>query len=237
MTVRPVRLNAAIAWLFMVGAACFVLGSVPAFATAVGGPLDGVTYFIGSLFFTSASFCQLVQAQSPATTGVDAIAQHVAVPVRWRGWLPHDHGWVAAATQFPGTLFFNISTAAALTHNATAAQSDRYVWRPDFFGSIMFLVASTYGILAVGRFASWDPPSVPWRIGWVNMLGSVLFMASAVASYVLPTTDEVLDTRIAVGGTLLGAGCFLAGAALMFPAWRQGLRPVPAGTPDTPRTT
>ena len=47
------------------------------------------------------------------------------------------------------------------------------------------------------------------------MLGSVLFMASALASYVLPSTDEVLDTRLSVTGTLLGAVCFLVGAALM----------------------
>ncbi len=237
MTVRPVRLNATIAWLFMIGSACFVIGSVPAYLSAVGGPIDGITYFVGSVFFTSASYCQLVQAQSPATTGVDTIGQHRPTTVRLWGWRPHDRAWLAAASQFPGTLFFNISTFAALTHNATAAESDRYVWRPDFFGSIMFLVASTYGILAVGRFLSWDPPSLPWRIGWVNMLGSVLFMASALASYVLPTTDELLDTRMAVAGTLLGAACFLVGAALMFPAWRQELRPVTAGAPGSPRTT
>jgi len=61
MTVRPVRLNAAIAWLFIVGSSCFVVGSLPAYATAVGGWADGVTYFVGSIFFTIASYCQLVQ--------------------------------------------------------------------------------------------------------------------------------------------------------------------------------
>ena len=61
MLVRPARLNALIAWLFMVGSACFVLGSVPAYANAVGGTVDGVTYFVGSIFFTaprSASSCR-----------------------------------------------------------------------------------------------------------------------------------------------------------------------------------
>jgi len=234
MTVRPARLNAAIALLFMVGSACFVLGSVPAYLNAVGGPVDGVTYFVGSIFFTSASYCQLVQAQSPATTGVDVVGQHRPAPVRLRGWLPHDRAWLAAASQFPGTLFFNISTLAALTHNATAAESDRYVWRPDLFGSVLFLVSSAFGILALGRFLRWDPASLPWRIGWINMLGSVLFMASALASYVLPSTDEVVDTRIAVAGTLFGALCFLVAAALMFPAWRRDLRPVPAAAPGSP---
>ena len=232
MTVRPARLNTAIAWLFMVGSACFVLGSVQAYAAAVGGWVDGATYFIGSIFFTSASACQLVQAQSPATTAVDARTQHLPAPVRVLGWLPHDRSWLAAATQFPGTVFFNISTLAALTHNATAAESDRYVWRPDVYGSVLFLVASVYGILAVSRrFLAVDLGSMPWRIAWVNMLGSVLFMASALASYVLPSTDEVLSTRISVTGTLLGAACFLVGAALMLPAWRRALDAQPVASP------
>ena len=47
MTVRPARLNAAIAWLFMVGSACFVLGSVPAYLDAVGSWVDGITYVVG----------------------------------------------------------------------------------------------------------------------------------------------------------------------------------------------
>ena len=228
MTVRPARLNAAIAWLFMVGSACFVIGSVPAYLDAVGGWFDGITYFVGSIFFTSASYCQLVQAQSPATTGVDEVAQHVPAPVRLRGWLPADRNWLAAASQFPGTLFFNISTLAALTHNATAAEADRYVWRPDLFGSVLFLVASTYAVLAVSRrFLSVDTASLPWWIAWVNMLGSVLFMASALASYVLPSTDSVVNTRVSVAGTLLGAVCFFIGAALMLPAWRRALDAVP----------
>ena len=71
---------------------------------------------------------------------------------------------------------------------------------------------------------------MPWRIAWVNMLGSVLFMASALASYVLPSTDEVVSTRLSVAGTLLGAVCFFVGAALMLPAWRRALEPAPAAS-------
>ena len=128
---------------------------------------------------------------------------------------------MAAATQFPGTLFFNVSTTAALTHNMTAAEEDRHVWRPDLYGSTLFLVASAVAILAVSHGAGDDPSfRLPRRIGWLNMLGSVLFMASALASYVLPRSDDVLSTRVAVAGTLLGALCFLVGAMLMFPAWR-----------------
>jgi hypothetical protein len=54
------------------------------------------------------------------------------------------------------------------------------------------------------------------------MVGSIFFMASALASYVLPS-GELVSTRISVAGTLLGALCFLAGALLMLPAWRRSV--------------
>jgi hypothetical protein len=223
MSVWPARLNAAIAWLFIAGSVCFVLGSVPAYVNAVGGPVDGVTYFVGSIFFTGASFAQLVQAQSPATTDVEGAQHEGRASVRFWNWLPRDRNWLAAATQFPGTLCFNISTLAALAHNATAAQERRYVWRPDVLGSILFLVSSAIAILAISELhlVGHRTRPLPWRIAWLNMVGSVLFMASALASYVLLSTDEMVSTRVVVMGTLLGAVCFLAGAILMFPAWSQ----------------
>jgi hypothetical protein len=234
MTARPVALNSAIAWLFIIGSALFVLGSVPAYVNAVGGIADSVTYFAGSIFFTAASFAQLVQAQTPAMTVVDADSQHTRAPVRLWALLPHDRNWLAAITQFPGTLFFNISTLAALAHNATAKQQDRRVWRPDFYGSTLFLVASVLAILAVGRFLSFQPRSYPWRIAWLNMIGSILFMISALASYVLPTTDELINSPVSITGTLLGALCFLIGAIWMFPAWRHAIR---AAQPSRPEDT
>jgi len=200
-----------------------VVGSVPAYADAVGGVADGVTFFVGSIFFTTASFLQLVQAQTPAMTGADAALLNRAEPVRLFSWLPHDRNWLAAITQFPGTLLFNVSTLAALAHNASVHEQDRHVWRPDIYGSTLFLVASTFGILAIGAFWSWRPGSLQWRIAWVNMLGSVLFMASALASYVLPSSGDVINLAVDVAGTLLGALCFLVGAALMFPAWRRAV--------------
>jgi hypothetical protein len=232
MTVRPERLNATVAWLFMAGSACFAVGSVPAYLNAVGGWVDGVTYVVGSLFFTSASYGQLVQAQTPAMTAVDTVTQHRPAPVRLWGWAPHDRNWLAAAVQFPGTVFFNISTTAALTHNATAAESDRYVWRPDLYGSVLFLVSSALAVLAVShRFFTVQPRSFPWRIAWLNMAGSLLFMASAIAGYVLPSTDALLSARLAAAGTFGGALCFLVGAALMLPAWRRAVTSAVAATP------
>jgi hypothetical protein len=235
MTARPVALNAAIASLFIIGSALFALGSVPAYINAVGATADGVTYFVGSIFFTAASFAQLVQAQTPAMTIVDADSESTRAQVRLWAWLPHDRNWLAAITQFPGTLFFNISTLAALAHNATAKQEDRRVWRPDLYGSTLFLVASVFAILAVGRFLSLQPRPFPWRIAWLNMIGSILFMISALASYVLPTTGDLINSPVSVAGTLLGALCFLIGAILMFPAWRHVVRTAQPSRPEDPQ--
>ena len=235
MAVKPVRLNAAIAWLFIIGAALFVLGSVPAYLNAVGTTADSITYFAGSIFFTAASFTQLVQAQTPAMTEADAESQYVPTPIRWRAWLPHDRNWLAAITQFPGTIFFNISTLAALAHNLTAQQQDRRVWRPDFYGSTLFLISSAFAILAVRASLNSRLRSFPWWIAWLNMIGSILFMASALASFVLPATGELINSRTSIIGTLLGAACFLFGAILMLPAWRYAVRSTSSPRPEDPQ--
>src|SRR5215212_4962610 len=40
----------------MLGASCFALGAIPAYVHAVGANADAMTFFVGSLFFTSASY-------------------------------------------------------------------------------------------------------------------------------------------------------------------------------------
>jgi hypothetical protein len=225
MRAEPARLNSTIAWLFMLGASCFALGAIPAYVRAVGASADAMTFFVGSIFFTSASYCQLLQAQSPGMTGVDEHHQHTRIQAQPWAWRPRDKNWLAAATQFPGTLFFNISTFAATVNNLTAAEADKHVWRPDVFGSVLFLVASAYAISALGvGFWGLRLRVLPWWIAWLNMLGSVAFMASAIASFVLPSTDALIDIPLANAGTFLGAVCFLIGAALMLPAWRDAVR-------------
>jgi hypothetical protein len=168
-------------------------------------------------------------------TMVDADSESTRAPVRFWAWLPQDRNWLAAITQFPGTLFFNISTLAALAHNATAYQQDRRVWRPDAYGSTLFLVASVFAILAVGRFLSFQPRSFPWYLAWLNMIGSIFFMISALASYVLPSTGELINSSVSVAGTLLGALCFLIGAILIFPAWRHAVGAAQSLHPEDPQ--
>jgi hypothetical protein len=62
--------------------------------------------------------------------------------------------------------------------------------------------ARTHGARSVHRVAS----------GWLNLLGSVFFAASAVGAYLLPATGDLMSLFWANLGTFLGAGCFLVAA-------------------------
>jgi hypothetical protein len=151
-----------VAVLFAIGSVGFALGATPFYASAVGPAPDAVTFSISSIFFTTASFLQLVQSQSPAMAATGTTRDDEPQRMRFRGWHPHDKGWLGAATQFPGTLFFNGTTFWAITIAVSNSQYDGVVWRPDFHGSILFLVSSFLGILAVGRLLSWRPREVAW---------------------------------------------------------------------------
>ena len=99
-----------------------------------------------------------------------------------------------------------------------STQEDRLVWTPDLVGSVCFLVS---GLLAY-RVVRGTRHARVWRMAAVNLLGCVLFMVSAIASYIVPATGSILDLAAANWGTALGAACFFAGAVLLWP------RPDPA---------
>ena len=59
---QPRTLGWWIAVLFAIGSFLFALGVVPSYATAVGAVPDAWTFFVGSLFFTSAALLQWFEA-------------------------------------------------------------------------------------------------------------------------------------------------------------------------------
>jgi predicted membrane channel-forming protein YqfA (hemolysin III family) len=174
--------------LFAIGSACFVAGPFPGFVQLVGSGADGVVFFVGSIFFTSAAALQLL------TTPRDA-----------RG------DWWAGAIQLAGTLFFNLSTFDATRDALDTTAENRLVWAPDAFGSICFLVASAIAFAVVrNKRGTRDR-----RIAVVNLAGSVAFGVSAVASYIVPAKGSELDLAAANVTTVLGALCFLTGALML----------------------
>ncbi|MCL4287431.1 MAG: YrhK family protein [Thermoleophilia bacterium] len=198
MSVAARRANTWIGLLFAVGSVCFVVGPFPGYVQLVGSSADGITFFVGSIFFTSASLLQLVTTRVTGGGTVD----------RW-----------AAAIQFAGTLFFNLSTFEAMQDALGTSATDRLVWAPDAFGSVCFLVSSALAYRSVnGSFGRRSRRGGPMRIAVVNLIGSIAFGVSAIASYVVPATGDVLDLAAANFMTAIGAAGFLAGAILLMPA-------------------
>jgi formate/nitrite transporter FocA (FNT family) len=92
------------------------------------------------------------------------------------------------------------------------------IWRPDAVGSILFLVSSAIALspeVRAHRHSHVRDRS--WTIAVLNMLGSIFFGVSAVGAYVVPDTQELLNSAWSNSGTLLGALCFLVGALLVLP--------------------
>jgi preprotein translocase subunit SecG len=219
----------AIAWwigvLFAVGSACFAVGALPPYADGVGTNLDNLTYFVGSIFFTTAAFLQYFEA---ATTSADLDGTH---PRRFRQLFdvqPTRIDWWASLVQLLGTLWFNRTTLSAFVVGLGASPARHPVWRPDALGSICFLVASwlAWAEVCHGRFA-WRPAEISWWITLLNLVGSVAFGVSAVASYVKPN-GQLVSLALTNLGTFVGAICFLVGGVLLLP---ERTMPAPAPAP------
>ena len=211
---EPRRADWQVAALFIVGSSCFALGALPGYASLVGTEADGVTYFIGSIFFTSAALLQFL-----ISIGAVRAGDRPRAGVQWRLMVraPRQAEWWAGSVQFVGTIFFNISTFAALHENLTVTEANHRVWSPDVFGSIAFLVASGLAYADVRRpWLAWRPRDLGWSVATLNMVGSLAFGVSAVAAKVMSTGD-LRNLALANLGTFVGALCFLAGAVLLIP--------------------
>ncbi|WP_405149331.1 YrhK family protein [Nocardia salmonicida] len=210
---RRVRLRRE-AWGFAIGSVFFAVGAVPFYADAVGAVVTNTTFFVGAIFFTLAAFIQLaLSGRRPARRGSDRTVRS---------------DWWAAVVQFVGTLFFNLSTSAALISAVNENARVGSGWRPDARGSVCFLVASALAVVATTeRDRLWDPKARTWRCTWLNMVGSVFFGVSAVGAYIVPATSDFVSQLWANLGTFLGALCFLAAALL-------SRRDIPAGHGPAP---
>jgi hypothetical protein len=222
----------ALAWwigaLFAIGSLCFALGAFPSYATTVGVNADNVTYFIGSIFFTTAALLQFWEAASTS----DHL--HGGHRRRFRQLFVLQHhriDWWASLIQFAGTLWFNRTTFSALVVGLGTSSAHHPVWRPDALGSICFLVSSwlAWAEECHGAFA-WRPRDLAWWITVLNLVGSVAFGISAIASYVKPN-GELVSLALTNLGTFVGAICFLVGGVLLLPERTSG----PADQQPSPR--
>jgi hypothetical protein len=201
------------ALLFGLGSTMFLVPALAALGSAAAW--ISVTFFCGSIFFTSASLVQLITAaELPHRFRPRADRR----PLRPRAWLPATVDWLGAAIQFPGTLFFNVSTFAAMNTALTAHEATARVWAPDVIGSGCFLVSSLVVFANTEhRWLSWRPRDLDWWIAALNLFGSVAFGVSALASFISPSTGLVAHGSLANLGTAVGALGFLLGSILLAP--------------------
>ncbi len=203
--------------LFAIGSACFLVGPFPGLVQLVGSEADGVVFFVGSIFFTSAALLQYLEAANAGDEGKPRRR------LRLLTFEPRRVDWWITVSQLIGTVFFNINTYRALQSAIDDSAVDRLIWRPDAIGSALFLISGLLafyevraGGLRIGQ------RSREWRIAIVNLLGCILFGVSAVASRVLPDTGGVADLAAANASTALGGLCFLIGSLLLLPEARAG---------------
>jgi hypothetical protein len=188
--------------LFIVGSACFALGSFPVYVLNVPAQLVGVTFFVGSIFFTSAGVTQLQEE----TQGFERLVQ------------ASSKVWWALVVQLIGMLFFNVNTFRAAFVDVPTDEVNRLIWAPDFFGSVAFLIASHLAWLVVcGRLWCVRRESADWWMAALNYIGSIFFMLSALGAYTLETTGDVANITWVNVGTFMGAVCFFLGAYLLLP--------------------
>lgn len=208
---------------FIIGSALFAVGG--AMGTWPDAPwirsIDpahvGWIFFVGSLFFTSAGILQYIEV---AKGDVEDIGDPEGASRRRRllfAWRPRNIGYVAVVAQLVGMLFFNLNTADAMIAGLDWVAEDVLVWTPNLIGSILFLIASHAAVIEVShRYWTWRFNDLSWWITFVNMIGSIFFMISALASFVTP--DEALAAPwLANFSTFAGAVCFLIGGYLLIP--------------------
>jgi hypothetical protein len=182
------------ALFFATGSTCFLVGPFPGYAKLVGDSADSVTFFVGSILFTTGGALQ---------TSLAFVARHSPGAER--------SAWWSSTIQSAGTLFFNVTTYRAMHTALSSSEYNKLVWRPDALGSICFLVSGVIAYRASQR-RGWLPKrgSAGWWEPSVNLLGCIFFGISAVAGHVVPTTGSMIDLAAANWNTSLGAACFLA---------------------------
>src|SRR5689334_8185833 len=99
---------------FACGSTCFLIGPFPGYEQLVGPQAAGITFFVGSIFFTAGGALQTWLA-----------FPHRRSPGAGRA------AWWTAVVQSAGTLFFNVSTYRAMHTTLSDPSYNTLVWRPD----------------------------------------------------------------------------------------------------------
>jgi hypothetical protein len=215
VAVRLHRINWVVAIAFTIGGTLFAVGA----AVAQLGSGDAATaasiYFAGGVFFTTGGYGSLLSAIN-APRSVDEAGRLVTGRWRWWSYEPDRIDWASTFVLFAGTLAFGVSLSTSFIEGLSTSQVNRLIWAPEIVGCALFLIS---GHLAMTEISHRFLPVIrPRDLGWwivaINQVGSILFMASALAAFIRPATGSEINVDVANWGTLLGAACFAVGGIL-----------------------
>jgi hypothetical protein len=180
------RVNAVAATAFLLGGSLFALGAALAQA-GVNPTACASIYLLGGVFFSTGGYASVLQVRNE--------------PRLQR---------LSAVVLFAGTIVFAINLIDSFIEELTPAAFDRLVWSPDMVGCALFLVSGHLAMAGIAEhfWRIWHRRDLGWWIIAVNQGGSILFMVSAVTSFVRPSSGDMVATGIANWGTLSGALCF-----------------------------
>lgn len=180
-----------IAILFMIGASLFALGCVLFLASVRHEFILDAVFFVGSIFFTMAAFCQFY------------LSRKANKVVYW-----------SAFAQFIGTILFNMNTFDAF-FNLGLLERELLIWVPNIFGSILFQISASLAMLNIcKKWWAWRLDDAEWRIGLINYLGCLAFLISALLAFFMASPVASLW---ATTFTLMGAVGFFSAALLSKP--------------------
>ena len=192
--------------------------------------LAGASFTLGGSLFAAGAFL--------AQTGAELLAVNMTYLVggfffSLGGWLSilateaRSRGWWSAVVLFVGTLLFAVSLVAAFAQGLTPRQSNTWIWFPDMFGCVCFLVSGHLAMLDVGYGrVRIRPGDRDWWIAAVNQAGSYLFLLAGLAAFVRPATSEPVNVGLVNWGTFAGAVCFAIAGVVQ----ARGFRGRPWGT-------
>ncbi|TWT58822.1 hypothetical protein KOR42_22080 [Thalassoglobus neptunius] len=222
----PATLNWWIGIIFALGASLFVTASVltllPNELETVGLSATQVNavYFAGSIPFTLAAYLQLYQSNH--SQPAQGEGKKTDRPTIFLGWKPANIGWISCLLQFLGTVLFNVNTFDAMIPSLNWFQQDLFVWVPNFVGSVFFLASGYLAFAEVAHaYWSWNTSNLSWWVVFVNLLGCLFFMASALCAFITPGPVNETAVTLATLFTLVGAVGFFVGAVLSLPEASQ----------------
>ena len=221
----PSRLTWWVAVLFIIGSALFSVGGY-----CITFPQDlpeawtneltvDWVFFIGSIFFTSAAFCQLLESINAGDSEGLLADETISDTFLWVAWHPQRIGYMACVVQLAGTVMFNINTGSAFLPELIWMQQNVVIWTPNIIGSICFLIASRLAYMEVCHsYWAWQPGKIEWWITALNLLGSIGFMISALYSLAVPPEDVSEHISwLSAFFTFQGAVCFFVASYLLLP--------------------